>query len=80
MIAESELEIAPEPEYEPDYRGPAAIAEGSILGGYRFTGPFDTIHEAHEWYKKKMLGGYLGLDPTIVLLNKPVQQIFPSEE
>ena len=63
-------------EREPDLRGPAVIVDGSVIGGYTFTGPFDTIEEASEWHATKRLAGYLGLPAAIVLLEKPRQEVF----
>jgi hypothetical protein len=54
-------------------RGPAVIVDGSVLGGFTFTGPFDTVEAASEWHAKKRLAGYLGLPTTIVLLENPRQ-------
>ena len=61
---------------EPDLRGPAVIVDGSVIGGFTFTGPFDTIEAAAEWHKNKRLAGYLDLPATIVLLEKPRQEVF----
>ena len=60
----------------PDLRGPAVICDGSVIGGFTFIGPFDTIEAASEWHAKKRLAGYLGLPTTIVLLEKPRQEVF----
>ena len=57
----------------PDLRGPAVIVDGSVLGGFTFVGPFDTVEAASEWHARKRLAGYLGLPTTIVLLEKPRQ-------
>lgn len=63
-------------EREPDLRGPAVIVDGSVLGGFTFIGPFDTIDEAARWHSTKRLAGHLGLPTTIVLLEKPMQEVF----
>ena len=61
----------------PDLRGPAVIVDGSVICGFTFTGPFDTIDEAAEWHKTKRLAGHLGLSAAaIVLLEKPRQEVF----
>ena len=60
----------------PDLRGPAVIVDGSVLGGFTFVGPFDTVEAASEWHARKRLAGYLGLPATIVLLEEPRQEVF----
>ena len=74
--AEPSLASAGSGERGPDLRGPAVIVDGSVLGGFTFTGPFDTVEAASEWHAKKRLAGYLGLPTTIVLLEKPRQEVF----
>jgi len=59
-----------EPE-RPDLRGPAAIVEGSVIGGFNFIGPFEHIDAAHKWHRERSLPGLLGLATTIVLLESP---------
>lgn len=63
----------------PDLRGPAAIVDGSVIGGFTFIGPFATVEAASEWHTKKRLVGYLGLPVTIVLLEKPKQEVFDDQ-
>jgi len=58
------------PDDEPDLRGPAAVVEGSVLGGFEFYGPFATIDDAARWHATT-LPGILGCHATIVLLRKP---------
>lgn len=56
----------------PDLRGPAVVVRGSVLGGFKFYGPFPTIEAACEWCKNKTLAGVLGVNyDTIVLLEEP---------
>jgi hypothetical protein len=52
------------------------IVDGSVIGGFTFTGPFDTVEAAAEWHAKKRLTGYLGLPTTIVILETPRQEVF----
>lgn len=64
-------------EREPDLRGPAVIVDGSVIGGFTFTGPFATIDEASKWHRTKRLAGAIGLPATaIVLLEEPRQEVF----
>ena len=63
-------------EREPDLRGPAVIVDGSVIGGFTFTGPFATIEEAAEWHRTKRIAGSLGLPVAIVLLENPRQEVF----
>lgn len=56
---------------EPDFRGPAVIVSGSILGGFKFIGPFDTIDLALQWHYASSLEGILGIPVTVVLLDNP---------
>jgi len=60
----------------PDLRGPAVIVDGSVINGFTFTGPFDTVEAAAEWHAKKRLAGCLGLPTTIVILETPRQEVF----
>lgn len=55
----------------PDLRGPAVIVEGSVIGGFKFIGPFETIEAASQWHDKFSLPGLLGLQVSIVLLESP---------
>jgi len=56
----------------PDLRGPAAVVRGSVLGGFKFYGPFPTIDAACDWCQIKTLAGVLGVNnDTIVLLEEP---------
>jgi hypothetical protein len=56
----------------PDLRGPAVVVRGSVLGGFKFYGPFTTIDDACEWCRTKTLAGVLGVNhDTIVLLEEP---------
>jgi len=59
----------------PDLRGPAVIVDGSVINGFTFTGPFDTVEAAAEWHATKRLAGYLGLPTTIVILETPRQEV-----
>jgi len=63
-------------EREPDLRGPAVIVDVAVIGGFTFTGLFDTIEAASEWHTTKRLAGHLGLPATIVLLENPRQEVF----
>ena len=64
-------------EREPDLRGPAVIVDGSVIGGFTFTGPFATIDEAAEWRRTKTVAGAIGIPAAaIVLLEKPRQEVF----
>ena len=55
-----------------DLRGPAVVVRGSVLSGFKFYGPFDTIDAACEWCEKKTLAGVVGINnDTIVLLEEP---------
>ena len=64
-------------ERDPDLRGPAVIVDGSVIGGFTFTGPFATIDEAAEWHRTKRLVGAVGLPAAaIVLLENPRQEVF----
>jgi hypothetical protein len=55
-----------------DLRGPAVVVRGSVLGGFKFYGPFPTIDDACEWCRTKTLAGVLGVNhDTIVLLEEP---------
>lgn len=55
----------------PDYRGPAIIVEGGVIGGFKFIGPFEHIDAALKWHKEKSLPGVLGLSASVVLLVSP---------
>jgi hypothetical protein len=56
----------------PDLRGPAAVVLGSVLGGFKFYGPFPTIEAACEWCQTKTVAGVLGVNrDTVVLLEEP---------
>lgn len=41
---------------KPDLRGPAIVVTGSVLGGFEFFGPFESIDSALEWYGASMFG------------------------
>lgn len=56
---------------EPDLRGPAVIADGSVTIGFRFIGPFTTVDAALKWYKESSISGLIGIKCTIVLLINP---------
>lgn len=60
----------------PDTRGPAIIAHGSVLGGFKFIGPFETIDAALEWYRTSLWGA-LKAPVTIALLENPGQPPAP---
>lgn len=61
-------------EREPDLRGPAVIVEGSVLGGFNFTGPFEHIEAANQWHQERSLAGALGLPCTVILLVNPTHE------
>lgn len=54
----------------PDTRGPAVVVNGSLLSGFKLTGPFETIEEASTWYKETTRGK-LGVPCLIMLLEEP---------
>jgi hypothetical protein len=61
--------VGQEPE---DLRGPAIVVRGSVLSGFQFYGPFDTIDAAHAWCATQTLSGLVGLsDDSIVLPEAP---------
>jgi hypothetical protein len=62
--------------HEPDLRGPAIIVTGSVISGFKFHGPFETIDDAARWYETKTISGLLGIGCcTIVLIEKPEEQV-----
>jgi hypothetical protein len=61
-------------EREPDNRGPAAIVTGSVIGGFTFIGPFDTIDKASEWHATRSLPGLLGLPADAIILLEPPEK------
>jgi hypothetical protein len=50
----------------PDNRGPAIVVTGGAIGGFTFTGPFDSIDAA-----AMSLHGILKANVTIALLEEP---------
>jgi hypothetical protein len=57
---------------QPDLRGPTVVVRGSVLGGFKFYGPFPTIDAGCEWCRTKTLAGVMGVNhDTIVLLEQP---------
>lgn len=56
-----------EDEERPDLRGPAIIVVGSVLGGFKFYGPFETVDAALKRWPTT-LPGYLKLECTIALV------------
>lgn len=53
-----------------DLRGPAVLMHGSVLGGFKFYGPFETIQAAVEFWPKTLYG-FIGTQCTIALLENP---------
>lgn len=57
---------------EPDLRGPAVIVTGSVISGFEFYGPFETVDAAVEWYNNCTLLGSLKIERiSVVILKKP---------
>jgi hypothetical protein len=61
---------------EPDTRGPAIIVEGSVLGGFEFMGPFESIDAAQQFWSRTWLHQH-GVGCTIALLREPSHKYFP---
>lgn len=54
-----------------DDRGPAALVYGSVLSGFKFYGPFETVDEAVIYHDEHSIEGRLGQGATVVLLHSP---------
>jgi len=56
-----------------DNRGPAIVIRGSVISGFKFYGPFNTIDDAVSWCKTTV-SGQLGVNNDIVeLLKEPTE-------
>lgn len=49
----------------------AVVVTGSVLSGFKFTGPFESTEAAVQWYETCSLDFALGLKCTVVLLDCP---------
>ena len=54
-----------------DSRGPAIVIQGSVIQGFKFHGPFETIAEAVKWWQSTPLGKLEQMPVTVALLEQP---------